>query len=315
MEDLDEVVRVILRSPHIKNKIVLLCEGDLPTLRPQERLSPQSYARCEQLPDSNFYKSCVPRRWQNYRTPAFFNAGGRSQVLYIYQKLLERHRKDPKNSYLTPEKLYALVDLDIQNAELPADYRWKTTEAIHGELYADGALKAAVDDTHRIWVTALVHKEAFFILPSTATSLKIEVEPHWNGAPLDIRAIHAALALRIEQDGDVGRHFEITKSRLQRFACGSRLDCSDPARLGPSWLDAANTAGEHEYESLARALLAVAKAKEIWKEIVPNPAYGITFSTDQFRDQLALKIGAAISMLEPGAHPLAGFFHWLESRR
>ncbi len=315
MDELDAVVDAILRSPQINKKIVVLCEGDLPETSSRQRLSPQRYAQYERLPDANFYKACVPRNWHNSRTPAFFNCGGRTQVLYVYQALLAEHEKDPTNSYLSPEKLYALVDLDIQSATLPNDYPWKTTEELHAELYQDAAVKPALDERHRIWVTALVHKEAFFILPCTAAHFAEGVLPYWNGVPFDVRAIHAALAQRFVNDGDAQRHFEIVQTRLARFALGSRLDCTDVACLANSWLGLANAAAGDEYESLARALLAIAKAKEVWKEIGPDPNDQITLSAEQFRDQLALKIAAAISMLEPSAHPLAGFFAWLKARR
>lgn len=85
--------------------------------------------------------------------------------------------------------------------------------------------------------------------------------------------------------------------------------------MGQSWLELANTANDDDYEALSRALLAVAKAKMVWEEIVPDPAYANEIRAENFRDQLALKIAAAISVLEPNAHPLAGFFAWLEPRR
>ena len=332
MEHVGRLVNAILRSPQIKNKAVVLCEGDLP---PDEfrRLSPQNYAKCERLPDANFYKASVPRRWHNSRTPAFFNCGGRAEVLDTYEALREKHAKAPTNSYLDPEKLYALVDLDIQMKNLPDGYPWKNTEEIHEALYVDGALKLPVDDRHRIWVTALVHKEAFFLLPSMSTALVHGVRPFWKEKPLDLRAMHAALAGTLGEVRDICERFDIVKARMHRYAAGSRLACTDAATMGQSWLMLANSANDDDYEALSRALLAVAKAKTVWEEIVPDPAYAkeaMMTSTperaaelqkwqkvraENFRDQLALKIAAAISVLEPNAHPLAGFFAWLEPRR
>lgn len=314
MEQVDRVVNAILRSPQIKNKIVVLCEGDLP---PAEdlRSSPQRYAQYERLPDANFYKACVPRRWHNYRTPVFFNCGGRAEVLYAYEALHVKHAKAPANSFLSPDKLYALVDLDIQTKNLPDGYPWKNTEEIHEALYADGALKTPVDDRHRIWVTALVHKEAFFLLPSMSTALVHGVRPFWKEQPLDVRTLHAELARTLGDVRDICDRFDIVKSRMRRYVAGSRLACTDAAGLGQSWLEQANTANDDDYEALSRALLAVAKAKTVWEEIGPDPAYANEIRAENFRDQLALKIAAAISMLEPDAHPLAGFFAWLEPRR
>jgi len=312
MEEINRVVNAILRSPKIMNKIVILVEGDLPP-PDQGRLSPQEYAKYERFPDANFYKACVPRSWQNFRTPVFFNCGGRAEVLYAYESLLAEHATAPLDSYLSPEKLYALVDLDVQIKELPEGFRWKTTEEVHEALYADGALKMPVDADHRIWVTALVHKEAFFVMPSISDCLLDGVRPFWNDKPLDIREVHAELARTLAQVKDISENFDTVKTRMSRYSAGTRLACTDAACLGQSWLDQAQSANGDDYEVLARALLSVAKAKTIWEQIRPDPA--CEQRPENFRDQLALKIGAVISMLEPSAHPLAGFFGWLENRR
>ncbi len=263
MDAVDTIVRTILRSPQIKNKIVLLCEGDFPNAQDQLHLSPQRYARYERLPDANFYKACVPRNWHNSRTPTFFNCGGRTQVLDVYQALHVVHLQDPANSYLDPEKLYAMLDLDIQKAALPEGYRWKDTEELHSELYDDGGVKARIDDGHRIWVTALVHKEAFFILPSTFSALMDGVRPYWNGALIDAKALHVVLARQIALDEDVLRHFDIVKARLARFHAGSQLACTDAANVANSWIDAARTADDDAYASQIKALLSVAKTKRL----------------------------------------------------
>lgn len=139
----DDHVSWILRSHRIKNKLVVLCEGDrLPILKGQAP-SPQQYAqyaRLERTPDANFYGACVPVDWHGWRLPRFFNCGGRSEVLRTYRALLAAHRARPEDSYLDPEKLYALIDLDIQAESIPFPYRWTTTEDVHQALYHDGAL-------------------------------------------------------------------------------------------------------------------------------------------------------------------------------
>ena len=89
----------------------MLCEGDIS--KNQGRLSPQLYKRMEQMPDSNFYKACVPHWWSQHR-PQFFNCGDRKDVIDTYFALSELHAKDSTNSYLEPNRLFALVDLDIQ---------------------------------------------------------------------------------------------------------------------------------------------------------------------------------------------------------
>ncbi|MFB2938524.1 hypothetical protein ACE1B6_25020 [Aerosakkonemataceae cyanobacterium BLCC-F154] len=92
---------IIIQSRRIKNKIVVLCEGEGGIKDNRYRLSPQTYARMEQMPDANFYKACVPRWWSQYK-PEFFNCGDRKDVIDTYFALLEIHQQDSENSYLTP---------------------------------------------------------------------------------------------------------------------------------------------------------------------------------------------------------------------
>ncbi|WP_228060573.1 MULTISPECIES: hypothetical protein [unclassified Coleofasciculus] len=110
-EQLEQHCKTILQSRRIRNKIVVLCEGDIPKI--QGRPSPQSYGRMEEMPDANFYKACVPKGWTQYR-PQFFNCGDRKDVIDSYFSLLDLHNQNKDNSYLNPDKLFAVVDLDLQ---------------------------------------------------------------------------------------------------------------------------------------------------------------------------------------------------------
>jgi hypothetical protein len=102
---------VILQSRRIKNKIVVLCEGVTPKI--QGRESPQSYKAMEQMPDANFYKACVPTWWRQ-KLPEFFNCGDRKDVIDTYFTLLTLHKQDSTNSYLDCDRLFAIIDLDLQ---------------------------------------------------------------------------------------------------------------------------------------------------------------------------------------------------------
>ena len=157
MDEQEALVTAILALPRIRNRLVVLCEGDLIPLESRGARSPQMNGRLDQMPDSNFYKGCVPRDWHSHRLPQFFNCGGRSQVLYVYSRLIERHQMNPNSTYLTPEKLYALVDLDIQGDRMPEGYPWQTSEDVHTALYQDGAINGVPDNDHRIWVLSLIH--------------------------------------------------------------------------------------------------------------------------------------------------------------
>lgn len=316
MNELQALVSAILRSRRIKNKLVVLCEGDRLPIEAGRAPSPQMYRRLDSLPDANFYKNCVPTSWHGNRLPSFFNCGDRGHVLHTFAALLAAHHANPSESYLSPEKLYALVDLDLQAGRMPADYPWLTTEDVHEDLYHDGTLKADVDERHRIWVTALIHKEAFFVLPGVEAVWEGGgTSPFFRNAPLDLRALHLAVADYVDGDADLARHLHVVERRLRRFAAGLHLQCSCGADLASSWRGLVERASNDEYRGLVKTLFAVAKVKPIWSEIVPNPEHDPTFRAETFREQLALKVAQSIAKLEPTAHPIASFFAWLEPRR
>lgn len=312
-DDLDDHVRMILGSRRIRDRIVVLCEGDRIPILEGHALSPQWYRRLEKTPDANFYKACVPVDWHGSRLPHFFNCGGRSDVLRAFTALLAAHRADPEQSYLTPEKLYALVDVDLHAEAMPRDYPWATTETVHEALYHDGIVRSDLDANHRIWVTAFVHKEAFFVLPGATASWVHEDSPHFANGPLELSAFYRETAHGLKTDGDVERNLFRVTERLQRFVAGPRMNCACTTDLADSWLAEFNRAGDDE--QLVRALLAVAKVKRLWQQVGPDPRFGDSMPAEGFRDQLVLNIGRVISTLPADAHPLAGFFAWLKDRR
>lgn len=313
MDDRRALVTAILRTPAIRNRIVVLCEGDRLAVAGNHAPSPQMYSRLENTPDSSFYQACVPRCWCGQRLPRFFNCGGRSDVIHVFEALREAHRADP-GSYLDPDKLYAIVDLDLQAASMPDGYPWSTTEDVHATLFDDGVLDDDTDDRHRIWVTAVIHKEAFFVLPKTRAAFADGVTPYFRDAPLDLRTLHVAASHRLAEDATPTGHLQLMSQRISRFAAGRRLSCASGEDLGTSWRAEAEHASEEEYEALVRALLAVARIKPLWSEIVPDPRHD-AIPAESFREQLALNVARAIAELGPAAHPLASFFAWLDPRR
>ena len=115
-QELKEHCLKIIQDSRIKNKIVILCEGLIPP-KVEGRRSPQLYKQMEQMPDANFYNACVPTWWKQYR-PVFFNCGDRNDVLNTFFGLLDLHNSDNSQSFLIPDKLFAIVDLDIQDAKI-----------------------------------------------------------------------------------------------------------------------------------------------------------------------------------------------------
>jgi hypothetical protein len=123
-EQLKQHCEIILKQRKILDKIIVLCEGTIP--KEKGRLSPQSYGKMDSLPDSNFYKACIPNDWRNSR-PEFFNCGDCNDVVNTYFTLLEIIDKDIDNQYFHPKKIFAIVDLDIQIRPIN-NYRFTDTQ-------------------------------------------------------------------------------------------------------------------------------------------------------------------------------------------
>ncbi|HEY9848655.1 MAG TPA: hypothetical protein V6D28_04300 [Leptolyngbyaceae cyanobacterium] len=284
-EQLKRHCEIIIQSRRIKNKIVVLCEGEGGIKDNQYRLSPQSYARMEQMPDANFYKACVPRWWSQYK-PEFFNCGDRKDVIDTYFTLLEIHQQDSNNSYLTPEKLFAIVDLDIQLQKIN-NYIFPDTEAIFSSLYDKCKVNEINADNHRIWVTGLIHKEAYFLIPDLQEVFDSNlVSLLYNGNTLVLENIYLAIASTISNDTDLKNNLPRIANRINYL---SGLDCTDADKLRDSWkTEFDNTQDDIQKNELILALLTIKKAKDYWNQIHPPSDYSST--AEKFREQLLLKI-------------------------
>ncbi|MCL1472740.1 hypothetical protein [Argonema antarcticum] len=276
----------IILSRRIKNKIVVLCEGERGIKDTKDRLSPQSYARMEQMPDANFYKACVPRWWSQYK-PEFFNCGDRKDVIDTYFNLLEIHTQDNNNSYLIPEKLFAIVDLDLQLQKID-NYTFSDTEAIFCDLYGQCKVNEINANNHRIWVTGLVHKEAYFLIPDLQEVFdNIFASPLYNSNSLVLENIYLTMADAIVDDVDLKNNLPTIANRINYL---SSLDCSDTDKLRDSWkAEFDNTQNDIEKNELILALLTIKKAKDYWNKIHPPTDY--SSPAERFREQLLLEIG------------------------
>lgn len=302
---INEHIETILNSRRIKNKIVILCEGDIQTI--QGRASPQAYRQLEKWPDANFYKACIPK-WWTQNQPTFFNCGSRQDVLNTYFGLLAHHEQDPTNSYLSPNKLFALVDLDLQAQKLEASYPFDDTEAIFADLYKHAEVNEANISKHQIWVTGFIHKEAYYFLPTLQTIFDSHtIPPIFQNKPLTLETIYLAMAQSIERDPDLKNNFSTACARID--FCKS-LACSDPATLKESWQGHfRDNPDKGHKDMLIASLLMIVKAKPFWHQVTPKQDAGWTNSDSVYQDQLRLKIGRFIAALEDTSkHHLYVFF-------
>ena len=283
-EQLKKHCEAILQSRRIKNKIVVLCEGDI--RKTQGRESPQAYKAMEQMPDANFYKACVPTWWRQ-KLPEFFNCGDRKDVLDTYFTLSILHEKDTTNSYLDPDRLFAMIDLDLQLQTLD-NYIFTDTEAIFRNLYEKSQVKEQNAAQHRIWITGLIHKEAYFLTPELQPIFdNCCNKPIYQGNPAVLASIYLDMADAICSDLDLQNNIQ---RAFDRISYCSGLDCTEVQAFQASWKERFQNAVDetHKNQSIA-VLLTIKKAKDYWHQIKP---FG-DFSREDwvFREQLSLEIG------------------------
>lgn len=285
-EQLKKHCEAILQSRRIKNKIVVLCEGVTPKI--QGRESPQSYKAMEQLPDANFYKACVPTWWRQNR-PEFFNCGDRKDVIDTYSTLLTLHEHDSTNSYLDCDRLFAMIDLDLQLQKID-NYIFTDTEAIFCNLYEKSQVKAQNAAQHRIWITGLIHKEAYFITPELQSVFDdYPNSPMYQDNLASLTNVYSDMADGISSDGDL--QFNL-KRAFDRINHCSGLDCRqlDLGKFQNSWKHQfQNTTDATQKHELIVALLTIKKAKDYWHQIKPSGDW--RHDERVFREQLSLEIG------------------------
>ncbi|MEG4507088.1 hypothetical protein QUA81_27370 [Microcoleus sp. F6_B4] len=289
-EQLQEHCEIILKSRKIKNKIVVLCEGGTPKMQGID--SPQAYRNMTEMPDATFYKKCVPTWWRQ-KLPEFFNCGDRKDVIDTYFTLLTLHEQDSTNSYLDPNRLFAMIDLDLQLQTID-NYIFTDTEAIFRNLYEKSQVKEQNAAQHRIWITGLIHKEAYFITPELQSIFEdYPNAPIYKENLASLTNIYSDMADAISSDSDLQPN---VKRAFERINYCSGLDCTklDLNKFQDSW--------KHQFKStkdvtrkheLIIALLTIKKAKEYWKQIMPPADW--SGNEKVFREQLSLEIGTFYS--------------------
>jgi hypothetical protein len=304
--ELVEHCKHILESSRIKNRLVVLCEGYVK--KNFEPLSPQVYKRMEQMPDANFYKNCISRSWRE-KIPHFFNCGDRKNVIEAHSRLISLHKENPDKSYLNPEKLFAIVDLDIQSCLLSSECVCEDTETLYKDIYRNGRLEVSKLSSHQIWVTGLIHKEAYFLMPSLQFIFdSFSTKLVYSGEELKLEKVYLDMVNDLSDDEDLKNNFQRVLHRVEH-CLGPELEgfegfCS---QFKESSLDS-NL--QTEYQDYVKALLSIKKAKQYWKSICLESFLG---NKNALEDQILLKIGRYFSEDTTNASDfhLPGFFRFL----
>ncbi len=287
-EEVDNHCLTILKSRRILNKIIILCEGEL--LPAEERESPALYSKLEKLPDANFYKACIPQNW-NQRQPQFFNCGSRNSVIQTYFRLQELHKINNENSYLNPENLFAIIDSDMQQANF-TNYQFSNSEESRNDLYSKIYITKTNIKNHRLFVTGLIHKEAYFLIPELEDIYKdFKVEIRYNSAKLQLSNIYQEMANDIVNDKDLdsANNYDIAKNRI---SFNSNINVTNKITVKDSWLNEFTKLDGMDKLELIYLLLSIRKAKAYWNNI-ESPEW--TGNKDSLLDNIILEIGKFIS--------------------
>jgi hypothetical protein len=302
---IEQQCQAIMMSSSIKDKIVVLCEGDIPA---SGRRSPGAYRQLQKMPDANFYRACIPDWWTEKR-PEFFPCGGRGDVLDTYFKLLELHHVPNGDSYLNPEKLFAIVDLDLQVQPTREDYRFPNTEAIFESLYQGTKVNQQEASQHRIWVTGLIYKEAYFLIPELQSMFDdYRIPLIFNNQPLQLEEVYLALGKDINSDANLKKDKKNLMTACKRISYCTRLDCSSIDHLKSSWLTQFQSATNKEQkDELIYALLMIKQVKQYWEgkkgkegeelippKIFPKPS-PFNPPLKRLQEELTLEIGSFYS--------------------
>ena len=283
-KELEQHCKFILSNSRVSNKIIILCEGDV--YKEDGKLSPLYYKKMENFPDANFYSACIPKPWRSLR-PCFFNCGDRNDVLDTYFTLLEIIKEDIDNLYNHPKKIFALVDLDIQVKKIE-NYHFADTHQIFCNLYQNGKINDInLELDHEIWITGLIHKEAYFLIPALQSLFDEQFDPpFYKGNRLLLDDIYFSMSHDLLRDSDLKNSFDIACSRISH--CNG-LNFSDIDKLRDSWINEfQNTTDEERKHELVFSLLTIRKAKEYWHQIKPNDEWDGDPSL--YKNQLLLAI-------------------------
>lgn len=305
----------IITDPAIRNRIIVLCEGDTKPFKPTPKaLNIGQFSQRTQ--DSAFYYRAIPEWWKTTRKlePSFYVCGTQGNVINAYFYLKQKHQEQPKESYLNFNKLFALLDIDVQKKKLPRDYSFRNLEDVYHNLYLNGKVNSNTATNHKLWVTGLLHKEAYFLIPEIKDLFNnYQPEPFFDNQPFKLEDIYQAILNTMLNHTDITNNFNKAMNRIAY--CGLFNQCKTIDDFQKAWQNYFNNSKtEEEKVNLIYILLTVAKSKSVWEDIKPNSD---NIDIKNYRDELCFKIAREFYAKHPREksheHHLPSFFNALSA--
>ena len=245
----------------IKNRIVVLCEGDRNYLKVK---TPQQYRQLDKYQDAAFWKETIPKWWRE-KKPVFIPCGGRSQVIKIREILLDLHYEDEDNSYLSPEKLFILIDLDLQREIIDHKFDYDT-ENLYYDLYQDASISHETIDKHRIIITGFIHKEAYFLEPDLQALFdSSQYQINYKNNQLSLSNVYQDMLLKVELDDDLKANLDIAITRIKTILLNQPSNCLELTEELNSLFNNAYLSLENKRKAV-EAILTIIKSKPIWEK-------------------------------------------------
>jgi hypothetical protein len=298
---------IILKRAALDRQIVVLCEGFNDNLKellkdPVPTIG-ENFADLYQ--DAAFYQRSIPK-WCQDANIVFYICGKQAQVIKAYFYLRKKY-KEKNDTRLDANKLFAWIDIDTQKHPLPEKeiYPFKNLESIYTDLYINGKVNDKTAQNHKIWVTGLLHKEAYFIIP--------ELQDLFNRHHfINLNDLYKDIAKSILHDKNfyplLTENFNSIKERIKHdsllYTTQSVEDFQE------KWLDEFSKINTTSIEKISfiKSLLIVAKSKTAWESIKSESAEHKTYR-NQLSHKIALEFYAKEERNSP--HHLPHFFNAL----
>lgn len=259
--DLEFCEYLIRKRRAIRNKIVILCEGDRSYLRIR---SPQDYGRLDRYQDAAFWKETIPSWWRE-KKPEFIPCGDRHRVLKIREKLLDLHYDDVDNSYLNPDKLFVLIDLDLQPAIIDRESNYNT-EQLYDDLYQQDVINPEIIDQYKTIVTGFKHKEAYFFEPDLQEVFNnSEYDLSYQNKPLILAKVYQDMLLSIKTDTDIKSNLKNASDRLKHLLSPLPSNCQELWQQLDKLFNQSSLSIADKRQ-LITAILTIVKSKDFWLE-------------------------------------------------
>lgn len=304
--------KIILKRAAIDRSCIVLCEGFSDDLKTIIKSPPATLKNnfSSQFQDASFYQRSIPKWWRKTGKPEpiFYVCGKQKAVIKAYFYLRNKYQQK-NDKRLDSNKIYALVDIDTQKHTLPKteEYPFCSLEAIYADLYNDGLVNLKTAKNHKIWVTGLLHKEAYYLIPELEYLFK-KYESIFNNKPLnDLTPLYLNIVQSVSRDKDfyalIQENFPLIKERIKHHLPLYNTESVDDFQK--RWLEIflnPNTK-TNEKATLINILLILAKSKIVWENIKSSNE-NKSSEHKKYRNQLSFKIALEFYAQQPQDSPL-----------